>query len=101
MLCLAQRALRRDRSRVKRGNPGLAPSLRSSGGSRAANADGAPRKHGLSIAAGGENRKAPGIPAVILRGSPKRLAPQDDAIVPSFGKAPGAAASRSRAAALS
>jgi len=34
----------------------------SSGGSRAANADGAPRKHGASIAAGLRKRKAP--PAV-------------------------------------
>ena len=38
--------------------PGLALS-RNSGGSRAANADGAPRKHALSIAAGGRKRKAP------------------------------------------
>src|SRR5882672_8748644 len=36
---------KRDQSRVNEANPGLAPS-RSSGGSRAANADGAPRKHG-------------------------------------------------------
>src|SRR3954469_18406663 len=40
----------------KQENPGLAPS-RSSGGSRAANAYDAPRKHGASIAAGTGNRK--------------------------------------------
>src|SRR5215218_3844080 len=40
----------------KRGHPGLAPS-QSSGGSRAANGDGAPRKHGLSIAADGQIAK--------------------------------------------
>src|SRR3954467_12020746 len=43
-------------SRGKRGYPGLAPS-QSSGGSRDANGDGAPRKHGLSIAADGEIAK--------------------------------------------
>src|SRR3977135_3652139 len=37
-------------------DPGLAPS-RNSGGSRAANADGAPCKHRLSIAAGGQIAK--------------------------------------------
>jgi hypothetical protein len=35
---------------MKEADPGFPPS-RSSGRSRAANADGAPRKHGLSIAA--------------------------------------------------
>jgi hypothetical protein len=42
----------------ERGNPGLLAELESSGGSRAANADGAPRKHGFSIAGARENRKA-------------------------------------------
>src|SRR6202051_4744461 len=71
---------KRDQSRVNVANPGLAPS-QSSGGSRAANADGAPRKHGAFHSRGLPNRKAPA---------------GDYPIAPSFGNASAAAATSAR-----
>src|ERR1700761_1930288 len=57
MLWFGSRALKRDRSRMNR-DPGLALS-RNSVGSRAANADGAPRKHGAFHSSQPPDRKAP------------------------------------------
>src|SRR5580704_11429841 len=87
------------------GDPGLAPS-QSSGGSRAANVDGAPRKHGVSHSSREPARKAPTQTSVILwlssfEARRRGLAPQDDGTIPSFGNASGAAANIARARALS
>src|ERR1700731_2232842 len=103
------------------GNPGLALS-RNSGGSRAANADGAPRKHRAFHSSQPRESQSPAAhTGVILRSGllaasrrmghvlwrssfearRRWLAPQDDVTSPSFGNAPGAAANAARARALS
>ncbi len=68
---LARRALNARESRMNEAGPGFPPS-RSSGRSRAANVYGAPRKHGLSIAAGRGKRKAPaaGMGLILRRVKP-------------------------------
>src|SRR5260370_21620092 len=84
-------ALKRDLFADESGDPGLAPS-RSSGGSRAANPDGAPRKHGAFHSSRPPDRKA-----LLHMGY---LSGDDEPITPSFGNAAGDAANAPRARAL-